>query len=74
MPSKPAMNTAGIASSPWTSMAKWTPVSSIASRTHSTSGERSAEGASHSRLRFTPAALVRRWPRRDPSGFMLGTM
>ena len=38
MPSKPARKLAGIASSPWTSIAKSTPVSSIALRTHSTSG------------------------------------
>ena len=30
-------------------------------------------GLSHSRFRFAPAALVRRWPRQVPSGFMLGT-
>ena len=45
----------------------------MAFRTHNTSGLRSAEGSAHSRLRLTPTALVRRWPRRDPSGFMLGT-
>src|SRR5438477_268202 len=73
MPSKPARKLAGIASSPWISIAKSTPVLSIALRTHSTSGLFSADGACHSRLRLTPTALVRRWPRREPSGFMLGT-
>ena len=46
----------------------------IAACEYTTSGLRSRVGACHSRFRFTPAALVRRWPRRDPSGFMLGTM
>ncbi len=38
-----------------------------------TSGLRSRVGFSHSRFRFAPTALVRRWPRHVPSGFMLGT-
>ena len=38
------------------------------------SGLRSGLGSCHSRLRLVPAALVRRWPRREPSGFMFGTM
>ncbi len=72
-PSNPTRKLAGIASSPCTSRATATPLASIASRTQSTSGLRSGEGACHSRLRLTPSALVRRCPRRVPSGFMLGT-
>ena len=60
MPSNPARKFAGMASSPWTSIAKSTPVSSIALRTQRTSGLFSSDGACHSRLRFVPTALVRR--------------
>ena len=38
-----------------------------------TSGLRSRVGSAHSRLRLEPTALVRRWPRQVPSGFMFGT-
>ena len=60
MPSNPAMKLAAIASSPWTSIAKSTPLSSMALRTASTSGLRSGVGACHSRLRLAPTALVRK--------------
>ena len=36
-------------------------------------GLRSAVGSAHSRLRLAPQALVRRCPRREPSGLQLGT-
>jgi hypothetical protein len=38
-----------------------------------TSGLRSMLGLAHSRFRLAPAALVRRWPRQEPSGLMFGT-
>ena len=79
-PSAPATKVNGSPSSPCTSTKTSTPVASIAASAWSTSGDRASVGASyspvvhHSRLRLAPHALVRRWPRTAPSGFIFGTM
>lgn len=38
-----------------------------------TSGEACMLALAQQRFRFAPEALVRKWPRHDPSGFMFGT-